>query len=494
MTRGAQNMQRAQAVSGYQIARQSIALTLSVLLIPFASGNLLAQDGYAPLDALGLDQLVAPIALYPDSLVAQILTAATYPQQVADANNWSRQAGGLPPEQRADEANGMPWDPSVKALTAFPSVLDNMARNYNWMQSLGNAYYNQPGDVMNAIQAARVQAQQAGYLRSTPQQRVYYSDGQILIAPVNPEIVYVPYYDPWRVYGGWVSPYRGYYLAPRPSGLAIGIGLGFAAGISIGLFSHYGWGYHHWEPNWRGGVVAYNHNTYISRSDTVYNRGHFGGYNRGVFEHEGRGVPQNFHPGVTRDTAKFGRGPDVNRPGGGFTRSQSDRPAGVRPSGDRPSGFRPEAARPQAARPQVERSQAPRYQERPQVDRAQSPRYQERSQPQNRPRQESRPQPRAEGAGNRPQFHCGAARPPSASGTPSRKGTPNPAQRRPRTPLHKVTGTSTVTTTASTAITRRHDFLVSNSSSSGVFGQSSRNSRESARSANSLPLVWQCGQ
>ena len=404
-------MKRAQAVSGYQIARQSIALTLSVLLIPFASGNLLAQDSYAPLDAVGLDQLVAPIALYPDSLVAQILTAATYPQQVTDANNWSRQAGGLPPEQRADEANGMPWDPSVKALTAFPSVLDNLARNYNWMQSLGNAYYNQPGDVMNAVQAARVQAQQAGNLRSTPQQRVYYSDSQILIAPVNPEIVYVPYYDPWRVYGGWVSPYRGYYLAPAPSGLAIGLGLGFAAGISIGLFAHYGWGYHHWEPNWRGGVVVYNHNTYISRSTTVYNRGNFGGYNRGVFEHEGRGVPQNFHPAVTRDTAKFGRGPGVNRPaGGGF----------ARPQGDRPSGVRPEAGRPQGARPQVERSQAPRYQDRPQPRRDQNvERPQNTERPQNRPRPESRPQPRAEGGGNRPQIHAAPAQRPAPQARPA---------------------------------------------------------------------------
>ncbi len=195
-------MKQARAVSGYQIARQSIALTLSVLLIPFASGNLIrAGRAYAPLDAPGLDQLVAPIALYPDPLVAQILTASTYPQQVSDADNWSHQTAGLPPQQRADIANGMPWDPSVKALTAFPSVLDNMARNYNWTSSLGNAYYNQPGDVMNAVQAARVQAQQAGYLRSTPQQRVYDDGGQILIAPVNPDLVYVPYYNPWRIYG-----------------------------------------------------------------------------------------------------------------------------------------------------------------------------------------------------------------------------------------------------------------------------------------------------
>src|ERR1700734_3170867 len=186
-------MKQARAVSGYQIARQSIALMLSVLIIPLASGNLNAQGAYAPLDAPGLDQLVAPIALYPDSLVAQILTASTYPQQINDADNWSRQNAGLPPQQRADIANGMPWDPSVKALTAFPSVLDNMARNGNWSTALGNAYYNQPGDVMNAVQAARVQAQQSGYLQTTPQQRVYNEGGQILIAPVNPDLVYVPY-------------------------------------------------------------------------------------------------------------------------------------------------------------------------------------------------------------------------------------------------------------------------------------------------------------
>ena len=211
--------------------------------------------------------------------MAQILTAATYPQQVTDADNWSHQNAGLPPQARADQANGMPWDPSVKALTAFPTVLDSLARNVQWMTSLGNAYYNQPTDVMNAVQAARVQAQQAGYLRSSAQQRVYSEDGQILIAPVNPAVVYVPYYNPWAVYGaGWVSPWGGFYLAPGPPGWAVGLGIGFFAGISIGLFAHYGWGWGSWGSNWRGGVVVYNHNTYISRSTTVYNHGNFGGY------------------------------------------------------------------------------------------------------------------------------------------------------------------------------------------------------------------------
>lgn len=355
------NMLRTRTLSGYQICRQALALALSVLLVPLTSGTLSAQGAYAPYDALALDQMVAPIALYPDALVAQILTASTYPQQISDAANWSRQNAGLAPEQRADIANGMPWDPSIKALTAFPRVLDDMARNYNWTASLGNAYYNQPGDVMNAIQAARFQAQQAGYLRSSPQERVYYSGGQILIAPVNPDLVYVPYYNPWRIYSGWVSPWPGYYVAPAPRGLAVGIGIGFFAGVSIGLFSHFGWGYHHWEPNWRGGVVEYDHNTYISRSATVYNRGHFGEHDRGVFEQGGRGVPQNFHPPVTRATANFGR----PEPGG-----------------------RPEAVRPQAVRPRVEPNQVQRYQ---------SPRQFERNQPSERPGVRSQaPTPRAQ--------------------------------------------------------------------------------------------------
>lgn len=387
-------MKQTRAVSGYQIARQSIALTLSVLLIPFASGNLNAQGGgYAPLDPVALDQLVAPVALYPDSLVAQILTASTYPQQVSDADAWSQQNAGMPPQQRADIANGMPWDPSVKALTAFPTVLDNMARNANWTSSLGNAYYNQPGDVMNAVQAARVQAQQAGYLRTTPQERVVYEGGLITIVPVNPGVVFVPYYNPWRIYGGWVSPYAGFYVAPPPFGVALGLGIGFAAvGISIGLFGHYGWGYNAWAPNWRGGVVVYNHNTYISNSRTVYNSGHFGGYNRGVFEHAGPGVPANFRPPVTRETASFANAgrpaPGAfNRPAPGAVNRPAPAAAG-RPAGgefsNRPLTLQHSPAA--AARAAAPAAQAPRA-------------------------AAAQPAPRAEGGGNRPQAHAAPARP-----------------------------------------------------------------------------------
>jgi hypothetical protein len=291
--------------------RQIMAVALSSLLVWFAQTSIIYAQApppgaYAPLDATQLDQMVAPIALYPDALVAQVLTAATFADQVNAADNWLHQNGGMPPDQLAAAVNGMPWDPSVKALTEFPSVLDNMARNNGWTAALGNAYYNQPGDVMNAVQAMRFQAQQAGTLRNTPQERVFYNGGLVVIEPVNPALVYVPYYNPWVVYGAPISPWGGYYWA-APGGVALGAGIaiGFGVGIGLGAFAHFGWGYHAWGANWRGGVVAFNHTTYISRSTTVINRGGFGGYNRGVFEHAGAGVPGGFHPAVTAKTAAF---------------------------------------------------------------------------------------------------------------------------------------------------------------------------------------------
>jgi hypothetical protein len=337
-------------------ARQSIAIALSLLLLHFAQSSVLAQapppGGYAPLDATQLDQLVAPVALYPDALVAQVLTASTFPDQVNDANNWLHQNGGMPPDQLAAAVNGMPWDPSVKALAEFPTVLDNMARNASWTAALGNAYYNQPGDVMNAVQAMRFQAQQAGTLRPTPQERVYTSGGLVVIEPVNPALVYVPYYNPWAVYGAPISPWGGYYWGP-PAGVVLGAGIaiGFGVGIGVGLFGHFGWGYHAWAPNWRGGVVVYNHNTYISRSTTVINRGNFGAYNRGVFEHAGRGVPGGFHPAVTAQTAAYGHAaPGAYRP----PAAGSYRPApgsSYHPAGAPASSYHPPAngSRPAAA-------------------------------------------------------------------------------------------------------------------------------------------------
>ena len=238
-------------------------------------------SSYQTLGPEQLDQLVAPIALYPDSLVAQVLAASTYPAQVASAQQFIQQGGNYPPDQLAEQANTQPWDPSVKSLVAFPQVVNDMNRNMDWTTQLGNAYYNQPQDVMSAVQTMRQRAYSAGSLRPTSQLGVTYEPGNIVIAPVSPSVVYVPYYNPWVVYGAPIPAYRGYYYGP-PRGVAFGAGLalGFGVGIAIGAFAHFSWGYHSWAPDWRSHAVVFNRTTYISRSVTVVNHGYYGHFDR----------------------------------------------------------------------------------------------------------------------------------------------------------------------------------------------------------------------
>jgi len=332
-----------------QALRRMMAFMLSLLLIPATQLDLYAQDAqsaYVELDAVQLDQLVAPIALYPDSLVAQILTAATYPDQVAAADTWLNQNMNLPPDQRAAGANAMDWDPAVKGLTAFPSALDNLAKNTAWAAQLGNAYYNQPGDVMNAVQAMRLQAQQSKTLVDTPQQRVVVDAGVVSIVPVDPAVVYVPYYDPWRFWGSSFVAYPGYALLPPPPGFVVGVGLGFFAGISIGAYAHFGWGFGAWSPGWRGGTVIFNHNTYISHSTTVFNHGNFGGHDRGAFDHGGRGVPGGFHAVANRGAARAAAARAGARGGPGGGRALGNRGAA---GGRGPAGHGPATASHRAA-------------------------------------------------------------------------------------------------------------------------------------------------
>lgn len=195
---------------------------------------------YAPQQAMNaaqLEQLIAPIALYPDALVAQILAASTYPAQVAAADGWVRSMGGAPPEQIAAGAAAQTgWDPSVKALTAYPQVLAMMNQNLQWTTSLGNAYYNQPQDVMETIQVLRQRAQAAGNLQTTPQEQVTADQGYISVAPANPQVVYVPTYNPWIVYGQPIMAYPGYEPIDTVGaivGTAVQFGLQFAVGAFL---------------------------------------------------------------------------------------------------------------------------------------------------------------------------------------------------------------------------------------------------------------------
>jgi hypothetical protein len=220
-----------------------------------------------------LQQLVAPIAIYPDSLVAQILAASTYPTQVVEADRWVQAHPDLKGDDLAKAVDQQKWDPSVKALTAFPTVLGNMDKNISWTSELGDAYYNQEQDVMDAIQVMRQKAQQAGNLKDTPQQKVETQGSTIIIQPAEPEVVYVPAYDPWLIYGGPIAPWPGWYAYP---GIWYGgPSLFWGVGFGIGFYGGYGWGWGGWGFDWGRRVVIYDHNRYYSRSSTFYNRNNY---------------------------------------------------------------------------------------------------------------------------------------------------------------------------------------------------------------------------
>ena len=161
-----------------------------------------------------LDRLVAPIALYPDALVAQILAAATYPTEVVEAERWIQQHPDLKGDALAQAVDPQSWDPSVKALTQFPSVLAMMDKSLSWTSSLGDAYVNGQQNVLDAVQVMRQRAQQAGNLKSTQQQTVTTQGQTIVIEPTDPEVVYVPEYDPWVVYGDPLAFYPGWVGVP----------------------------------------------------------------------------------------------------------------------------------------------------------------------------------------------------------------------------------------------------------------------------------------
>jgi len=225
-------------------AKQGTSLGLSILLIlTIGPGNVTSMayqsttSSYpgqgVPATADELQSVVAPIALYPDSLVAQILSAATFPDQVADADYWLQQNKTLTGSALMTAVNKQSWDPSVKALTQFPSVLHNMAQNLAWTSQLGEDYHNQQADVMTAIQTLRAKAKAAGNLNSGPQITVVQQTPQtIIIQPTNPQIVYVPQYNPTVIYG---TPYvvPGYSTGDLVAASVLSFGVGLAVGAMM---------------------------------------------------------------------------------------------------------------------------------------------------------------------------------------------------------------------------------------------------------------------
>jgi hypothetical protein len=287
--------------------KQSLSLFLSgCLLLTTASGAFADQADQseaappvqeAQQSPAQLQQLVAPIALYADALVAQVLAAATYPDQIVEADRWMQQHPDLKGEQLGQEVDKQPWDPSVKALTEFPSVLANMDKNLSWTSSLGDAYVNQQQGVMDAVQVMRQRAKQAGNLNSSSQQAVSQQGQTIVIEPADSQVVYVPEYDPWLAYGGPIGIWPGWYSYP---GLYLtGPGIAFGFGFGIGFFGGFGWGWHNWGYDWHNhGIIFHNHG-YISNSRIFANHNTFN-HARGSFDHGG-----GFHGG----SGFQGRGP-----------------------------------------------------------------------------------------------------------------------------------------------------------------------------------------
>jgi len=263
------------------------------------------------LSAQDLEQLLAPIALYPDSLLAQILAASTYPAQVAVADQWLQQMraqGYSSPDQIAAGANAQgDWDPSIKALTAFPDVLDMMNHDLEWTANLGNAYYNQPQDVMQTVQVLRDRAEQAGNLQSTPQEEVSNDQGYVELAPTNPQVVYVPTYDPWDVYGAPIAPYPGFSFFGALGNFFGGAPIQYGLSFALGAFDRMPFGWLAWGFDWLGHALLFDHSGYSTHSNQVadwglprggpraYGRGGNGGTRGGM--NQGYGERQGYNQG-----------------------------------------------------------------------------------------------------------------------------------------------------------------------------------------------------
>ena len=249
-----------------------------------------------------LDQLLAPIALYPDALLAQVLMAATYPLEVVEAARWVKSNPSLKDKALEDALQNQTWDPSVKSLAVFPQVLTMMNEKLDWTQKLGDAFLAQQKEVLDTAQSLRKKAQAQGSLKDSEQQKVVTAQENnttvIKIEPTNPEVVYVPTYNPTVVYGSWPYPaYPPYYYYP-PGYVAGGALLGFTAGVIVGGAL---WG----NCNWGGGNVNVNVNRYnnfnrtnINNSNWNHNVNH-----RGSVPYRDKGVAQQYGRGQSASAA-----------------------------------------------------------------------------------------------------------------------------------------------------------------------------------------------
>ena len=245
--------------------RRLLLVGSPIFLASVLSRNLAAQDTAKSFKPEELDQMLAPIALYPDSLLSQVMMAATYPLEVVEAARWSKANPNLKGDAAVNAVKDKDWDVSVKSLVAFPSVLKQMNDHLDWTQKLGDAMLAQQQDVADSIQRLRAKAAAAGNLNSTPQQTVTTQGSgdnvQYVIAPSNPEVIYVPSYSPSWAYGPW--PYPAYPPVYYPLAGALATGFFFGAGIAAAGAIFGGW-------NWAGRGNSYV-NVNVNRAVNIDN-------------------------------------------------------------------------------------------------------------------------------------------------------------------------------------------------------------------------------
>src|ERR1700757_4805648 len=229
-----------------------------------------SQQNQAPkISPEQLDSLVAPIALYPDPVLAQTLAASTYPLEIIQLQQWLEKNKNLKDKELADAVAKQPWDPSVQALAALPDVVKRLANDISWTTDLGNAFLSQEKDVMDAVQRMRKKAQEKGTLKSTEQMKVETTVVQdqpvVVIEQANPQVVYVPSYDPVVVWGYPAYPYPPIYYPP-PGYYAAGLAISFGVGVAMGAFWSGGWG---WGCGWGGNNVYINNNNNFNRNSNI---------------------------------------------------------------------------------------------------------------------------------------------------------------------------------------------------------------------------------
>lgn len=321
------------------VGNRLTAILCSVLLLPVSITPVFAEPQNAPTEANTnipgdqLDSLVAPIALYPDPLLAQVLAASTYPLELMELRQWLERNQGLKDKALVDAVEKQDWDPSVQAMAPLPDVVKRLTDDVKWTTDLGNAFLAQQPDVMNAVQRMREKAKGNGNLKSSAQQtvetKVVDNKNVIVVEQADPQVIYVPSYNPTVVYGAPAYPYPPIYYPP-PGYYAAGIAISFGVGLAMGAAWGGGWG---WGCGWGGNnnITINNNNNFINNSNrqnfnsnrqNINNRGNnnwqHNPKHRGGAPYSNRATADRFGGNTRRDSRQNGtqgRGRQASAPG-----------------------------------------------------------------------------------------------------------------------------------------------------------------------------------